>query len=260
MTQIIAGKFKGSTFVMADCIVKSAIKKRGINRLVDFLPPKIIRWKYLPFKFKMEKPETHFTSKIRKLESSESTYFTFTGIGFILNCVSTLDEWYASKQIKVDNDFYLGNESLEQLIRIINRTILSYPNNNLQLGRNRLFFINNSNAVYYDLFFDRNNKLYNSPSPTIVEEDCFIDSIIGFQTDSIILQGGMDIYEFCKNHLTMTINKNGIDYRNRFSFVKLDHKQPHQILSPYAAISDIIALYNEYPFDSIDDNDFFWNL
>lgn len=260
MTEIIAGKLDESTFMMADCISQSIPNKKGLYQLLDDLPLNISQWEYLSSKYKRNKFQANFTNKINKLESSENTYFTSTGKGFLLNCILTLDAWYASRPLKVQNDFCQGEESLGQLIQVIYRSLESCPIHNLQLGQNRLVFINSSAVVYYDFVFDNKNRLYNKPSREKLESGYFVDSIISFPPEQIIMSDFKDIYEFCKYHLDKTINGDGIDFKNRFAFVKLKAGEQPFILSPYMAISDIIAFYNQYPFNSIDDIDFFWNL
>jgi hypothetical protein len=162
--------------------------------------------------------------------------------------------------MKVHNDFCQGEDSLGQLIRIIYRSLESYHTKDLQLGQNRLIFINSSSVVYYDLFFDSKNLLGKNPSHEELKNGYFIDSVLNFPPEQILMNEFKDIYEFCKYHLDKTINGDGIDFKNRFAFVKLKVGEQPFILSPYMAISDIIALYNQYPFNSIDDIDFFWNL
>lgn len=110
MTYIIAGKLQNNIFIMADCIVKNVETKR----------------------------ET-ITNKIIKLYSSTDTFYTFTGVQFIDNCVKIYDYWmYKNKQ---KNDFIDSSDSINNLQAVIKRMIETFSEQKrMTLGLNRLFF------------------------------------------------------------------------------------------------------------------------
>lgn len=227
MTYIIAGKKQNSTFMMADTIVTNseATKKTIINKII-------------------------------KLESSESTYYTFTGVQFIDNCVRTYDFWL--KNTKRENDFISGKNSIKELQLVIKKMVETFPGREqMSLYINRLFFINMNNVVYYNLEFDDNNELIKDSEKNILNTDEFIDSSVQTGTKKGIPE--MDVRDFCKNHLENLSQKN-IDFKDRFSFVEFFDKGTETFDEPFKKFSDLIALYNQIDFSEIDNPSFTWNI
>lgn len=147
MTYIIAGKLNGSTFMMADCIVTNS-----------------------------QTSDTCFTQKLVKLDSSESTFFSFTGIQFIDICLKYFDAWLFDQN--KTNDFTTGDHSIEQFQVAIKMFLKTFPERDtLKLGSNRLFFIDKENVIYYDFVFDEDNNLKNIDK-NIISEGFYASSVI----------------------------------------------------------------------------------
>ncbi len=227
MTYIIAGKKQNSTFMMADTIVTN-----------------------------VETKQKTIVNKMIKLESSKSTYYTFTGVQFIDNCVRTYDFWLSNT--KRESDFISGVNSIKELQSVIKRMIDTFSGREqMTLEINRLFFINKNNVIYYDLAFDSNNELLKDAEKNILNDNEFIDSSVLTGIKEGIPE--MDIQDFCKNYLAYLSKKN-VDFKDRYSFVELFADGKETFNEPFKNFSDLIALYNNVDFSELDNPDFTWNI
>lgn len=226
MTYIIAGKLPNSTFMMSDCIVTNS-----------------------------QTNENTFFHKMIKLTSSISTYYSFTGVQFIDNCVRTYDFWL-NMHNKV-NDFVDGTNSINELKKVIEKMIETFPDaDKMNLEKNRLFFVNQTSVVYYDLEYNENHELKREIEKFVVEENEFIDSSVLTHTKQGIPE--MEVEDFCKNYLKY-FSKGNVDFKDRFSFV---YFKENDIIfkEPFKHFSDLIAMYNNIDAGKIDDPDFIWTF
>jgi len=173
MTQIIAGKLEGFTFMMSDCISNGETKRT----IVD---------------------------KVMELSSSENVYFSLTGSVFIFKCVNEYDYWLSvNGQV---NDFIDGENSINKLLEVIDimyKYEVEILNNRIKFRQNRLFFINNENVIYYDIYFVMKNETdieSMSYTKNILEINQFVDSMLNSPVEAIPVRESWDkdlIKEFC---------------------------------------------------------------
>jgi len=225
MTYIIAGRFKGSSFMMSDCIVTNREKRTFINKTAE-------------------------------LESSSNTYYSLTGVQFIDNCVKCYDGWLVDHN--KTNDFIDGMNSIHDLILVIDKMCDSYPDKDqLNLGENRLFFINKDAVVYYDLKYNNIKILEGYPVKKEVQMNFYIDSSIRFPASELSLEI-TSIENYCREHIHKL--SKGIDFKDRFSFTEILENGKISIKHPYKYFSDIISIYNDIDYDKIDNDDFKWSF
>ena len=231
MTYIIAGKLKDRTFMMVDAIITNEKTRKKT-----------------------------FRNKLVKLDSSYETYYSMSGIAFIDNCIRVYDDWLS--QNNKENDFITGEESIKRLIKIIDKMLASCPVK-VKLNSNKIFFINKESVVYYKLIFDKNNKLLGTPKRYKLSTGQCINSIIdapiekcNFNLENI----EMSCEDYLNKMPSKQIPSKEVDFKERFSFIELAPDKSPIRNYPNKRFSDFIAECNEIDFDSIDNNNFKWNI
>lgn len=235
MTQIVTGKLPKCTFMISDCIAKNGSKKT-------------------------------FVDKIVKLSSSENVYFSLTGASFMMTCLSEYDYWLAINNKR--NDFIEGENCIKEFIEVIKlmyKYEVSVYKNSICFGRQRLFFINNGNAIYYDLNFTSKNCyeiLDVNYNKQILKENYFINSIITSSHNKIDANIDSDvdsIKEFCFDAIKKIITNTDLqfsDFKNRFTFVLIPNEGAVIDEKPHKYFSDVIANHYGIEYDKIDSEDF----
>jgi hypothetical protein len=232
MTHIVAGKLADRTFMMADCIsTEHGTRKRK------------------------------FVEKLCKLESSEDTFFSMAGNVFIDNCVHTLDVWYTVNNIKKSNDFCTGEVSFNDLKNLIERSLWYVNNGDVSLGENRLFFIDKSNVVYYNLYFDdATNAIIRSDRKELNAGEYISSNFTNLDPLNHEDFSRGDLINHCKDYLVTFMGKDRINFLDRFSFVSGYMGDTCEFQRPFKAISDLIAYGSEIKYDLLDHPNFIWNL
>ncbi len=211
MTFIISGKLKDRTFLLSDCIATG---------------------EYFSF-----------TEKITELSSKSNMFFAFAGVRLIGDSINLYDTWLQANQ--KTNDFLTGNSSINGSIELLKDMIRRHPEQeNLDIPKtNRLFFLDNTCLVYYDLIFD--NNTFSKYEKFEVNEGNYIDSMIDFHQEKFEQEDDKSLKQNCIDYITKQKNthRKEIDFVDRFSFIQLFNTGQIKRDFPYKKISDLVSLY-----------------
>jgi hypothetical protein len=172
-----------------------------------------------------------------------------------------MDIHYVSKHLPKFNDFCTGNESLQELLQVIEKSLERWHGDDLHLGDNRLFFINPTTITYCDINFTPENELDGHPELITLEDGYSISSAVELTPEIRIMDGYPTIEEFCKHYIINDINPYHLDFKDRFTFIHFD-QGVLKYLRPYKRFTDVFAHgYGEMtPFGTIDSPDFAWDI
>ncbi|MEI6347261.1 MAG: hypothetical protein WCP69_04855 [Bacteroidota bacterium] len=227
MTYIVAGKLSSCTCLMADCIV---------NRTGD-----------TPI----------FTDKIRKLTSSDDTFFSVTGNCLIPESVEILDMWLFS--LGRPNDFISGNNSITDLVKLISWRFDKYHRTDgAKLDNNRIFFINRDSVIYYNLFYNENNLLTSNLAKTVLQNKKQITNMSPHPISFDLISTSNPL-RYCKSVIDDLAKSENKDLKDRFSYIQLNSDSDDIIISPFKKISDIVAAYEGADYNLLDDISLSWD-
>jgi hypothetical protein len=230
MTYIVTGKLKNCCFLMADCI--STNKKEN---------------------------KQSYRDKLYKLTSSENEYFSFTGTVLVSHALQILDT--RLKQLNLSHDFFIGSDSIKLLLDVIQKFLDVHPDKkNVNLGDNRLFFVNKNQVVYHDIKYNNLNEIIEYSGPIELKENMLVDSVLNFPPEQIEFRKNEEVEDFCTRHITEISKQYKIDFKRRFSFILLNHNGEIIEKRPYKHFSDMIAEYYDLDYNIIDDKSFQWDI
>ena len=222
MTLVVAGKFKNQPFLMTDCVGST------INGLT-------------------------FVSKLRKVRSNSNTYFSTVGSDNFARAIEIYDEDCHNQNTSID---FNSNEFIDEIIDIFRLLTLRHEIGGTGLsdnGFNRIYIIEPSNIMYYDIQFDQNHE--NPEYTTVTVDDNHIISALFVQGIPKPIGNTnfdtKDIYNSCVLSIKIAAYADQIDLKNKWSFISFEdgnidyrvpyiNKREHVLAYVGASYSEII--------------------
>lgn len=190
MTYIVPGKFKNNPFLMVDCVATGEENNTKI---------------YL------------FRNKLKKLISAENeTYFCLTGADAYQYAIEGFDEKCYWNDEKFD---FKNIEHIEEILDLF-KTFSGYTqyNKGTKIGNFcRLYFINKSNVYYYNIDDDgKLTHLHEIPNNSFIKPNDATNDPVTINSD---FENNEQLIDFCKNEILRYKGYNGLDFKDKFSYV-----------------------------------------
>ena len=199
MTYIISGKYKNNPFLMVDCVASGEVNNTKVYK---------------------------FRNKLKKLISTESeTYFCLTGSELYQHAIEAFDEKCYWNERNFD---FKNPKHIKEVIELF-KLICEAPNySNINIEKFcRIYFVDKEEVYYYQIddgarltCAQDSTHLYKIPNNCFIEPNYADNYTITIERDFENIE---EIVEFCKNKILALNAYNGLDLKDKFSYIIFDN-------------------------------------